>query len=85
MFRKLIIALGATAALAATVSSASAWHHHHHKHYGWGAFGAGVALGALATPVVAGYPYGYASDCYKVKRWVDTPYGPRLRRVTVCN
>ena len=84
MFRKLIIVLGATAALAATASSASAWHsHHHHKHYGWGAFGAGVALGALATPVVAGYPY--AGSCYVVKRWVDTPYGPRLRRVTVCD
>jgi hypothetical protein len=84
MFRKLIIALGATAALTATVSSASAWHSHHHNH-GWGAFGAGVALGALATPVVAGYPYGYASNCYVVKRWVDTSYGPRLRRVTVCD
>jgi hypothetical protein len=84
MFRKLIIALGATAALAASVGSASAWHHHH-KHYGWGAFGAGVALGALATPVVAGYPYGYAGSCYIVKRWVDTPFGPRLRRFTVCN
>ena len=84
MFRKLIIALGATAALTATASSAFAWHpHHHHKHYGWGAFGAGVALGALATPVVAGYPY--SGGCYIVKRWVDTPYGPRLRRVTVCD
>ena len=83
MFRKLIIVLGATAALAATAGSASAYHpHHHHYHgYGWGAFGAGVALG-LAAPVVASYPYG--GNCYLVKRWVDTPYGPRLRRVTVC-
>jgi hypothetical protein len=83
MFRKLIIALGATAALAATVSSASAWHHHHHhKHYGWGAFGTGLAYG-LAVPAVATYPY--VGGCYIVKRWVDTPYGPRLRRVTVCD
>jgi hypothetical protein len=83
MFRKLIIALGTTAALAATVSGASASPHHHHYHgYGWGAFGAGVALG-LATPVVASYPY--ASNCYVVKRWVDTAYGPRLRRMTVCD
>ena len=81
MFRKLIIALTATAALAATASSASAWHHHH-NHYGWGAFGAGLALGA-AAPVVVGYPE--ASNCYVVKRWVDTPYGPRLRRMTVCD
>ena len=84
MIRKFIVALGATAALAATVSSASAWNSSHHGHgYGYGAFGAGLALGALATPVVAGYPYG--GNCYLVKRWVDTPYGPRLRRVTVCN
>lgn len=85
MFRKLIIALGATAAFAAAASSpALAWHPHHHNHgYGWGAFGAGVALGALTTPVVAGY--GYGESCYRVKRWVDTPYGPRLRRVTVCD
>jgi hypothetical protein len=82
MIRKLILALGATAALAASVSSASAWHSHHHHGWGWGAFGTGVALG-LAAPVVASYPY--AGGCYIVKRWVDTPYGPRLRRVTVCN
>jgi hypothetical protein len=84
MFRKLITALGTTAALAATVSGASAYpHHHYHGHgYGWGAFGAGVALG-LAAPVVASYPY--ASNCYVVKRWVDTAYGPRLRRMTVCD
>lgn len=82
MFRKLIIALGTTAALAASVSAASAFPHHHHGHgWGWGAFGTGVALG-LAAPVVASYPY--ASNCYVQKRWVDTPYGPRLRRVPVC-
>lgn len=85
MFRKSILALGAIVALAASASSASAGHwHHHHKHYGWGAFGAGLAIGALATPVATGYPY-YGGGCYIVKRWVDTPYGPRLRRVTVCN
>ena len=85
MFRKLIIALGATAALAATVSSASAWnpHNKHGYGYGWGALGAGVALGLATAPVVANYPYG--GSCYRVKRWVDTPYGPRLRRVTVCD
>jgi hypothetical protein len=26
----------------------------------------------------------YASDCYVVKKVVDTPFGPRVRRVTVC-
>ena len=35
--------------------------------------------------------YGYgptyvaAPDCYVVKRVIDTPYGPRVRRVTVCD
>jgi hypothetical protein len=85
MFRKLIIALGATAALVAAASSpALAYHSHHHGHghgWGWGALGAGVALG-LAAPVVASYPY--ASNCYVQKRWIATPYGPRLRRVPVC-
>jgi hypothetical protein len=82
MFRKLIITLGATVALAASVGSASAWSHHHHHHgHGWGAFGAGLALGLVAPAVTAPVVVG----CYKVKRWVATPYGPRLRRVTVCN
>jgi hypothetical protein len=82
MVRKLIIALGAAAAFTATATSAFAWHPHHHYGYGWGAFGTGVALG-LAAPVVASYPNG--SNCYIVKRWVDTNHGPRLRRMTVCD
>jgi hypothetical protein len=78
MFRKLTLALGATAALAITAlapTSASAWHHHHS--HGWRhGFGFGIY-----APVVAAAPVG----CYIVKRWVDTAYGPRLRRVEVCS
>lgn len=82
MFRKLILALGATAAIGAAAlapTSASAhwhgggWHHGHHWH------GGGFGFGIYAPTYVA------ASDCYRVKRLVETPYGLRWRRVTVCD
>jgi hypothetical protein len=78
MFRKLMIALGATAviattALAPTAASAKHWHHHHnHWFHGGVAFYPG--------------PYAYAApDCYIVKRVVWTPWGKRIRRVEVCD
>lgn len=84
MFRKLTIAIAATAALGAaalapTAASAGGggWHpkHHWHGHHGWhGGFGIGFGPTFVSGP-----------DCYVVKRLVDTPYGPRWRRVTVCN
>lgn len=82
MFRKLIIACAATAALGAaalapTAASAGGggWHGYH-GHHGWhGGFGVGFY----------GPRYVSGPDCYVVKRLVDTPYGPRWRRVTVCN
>ena len=55
--------------------------------------GLGVGLGlGLAAPYYyggyGGYPYGYSSyydpGCYVVRRRVMTPYGWRIRRVTVC-
>jgi hypothetical protein len=60
--------------------------------------GLGVGLGlGLAAPYYygGGYPYGYGGypyrysnyyepSCYVVRRRVWTPYGWRLRRVTVC-
>lgn len=55
--------------------------------------GVGLGLGlGLAAPYYyggyGGYPYGYSSyydpGCYVVRRRVWTPYGWRLRRVTVC-
>jgi hypothetical protein len=81
MFRKSMIALAAiatvsAAALAPTAASAKGgkwgggWHHHHHFK-GYGFYGA---------PLLAA---GVYQGCW-VKRWVDTPYGPRLRRVYVC-
>lgn len=85
MFRKLTIALGAAAVVAAaalsptTASAAPGWHGHgghgygygHHRGYrGWGFYGPAFYAG---------------SDCYVVRRVVFTPYGKRIRRVTVCN
>jgi hypothetical protein len=85
MFRKLTIALTATAALAAAAlapTAASAWPHHHHHGFGWGygAIGAAALIGA-ATVAATSAP---AAGCYYVKRWVDTPVGPRPRYVPVC-
>jgi hypothetical protein len=75
MTRKLVIALGATAiiagaALAPTAASAG-WKHKHH-HHGWHG---GISM---YTPAFFG-PY-----CYRVKRLVLTPFGYKVRRVTVC-
>lgn len=84
MFRKFIIAAGATAALAAAAlsptaaSAAPGWHGGHHGHHGWHGGWYGPRFGVVA-------PIGYASDCYVVRRVVPTPYGPRVRHVTVCD
>lgn len=80
MFRKLTLALAATAALGAaalapTAASAGGWHGHH-WHHGW--YG-GYGFGIYAPTYVA------APSCYVVRRVVFTPYGKRIRRVTVCD
>ena len=78
MFRKSLLALSAltvigAAALTPTTASAG-WKHHH---FGWGTGYYGYGY----SPSYIGYT-GY-STCW-VKRWVDTPYGPRLKRFYVC-
>jgi len=80
MFRKLILALGATAvigaaALSPTTASAKGWKHNH-WHHGWG-HGFGISFGVPLT-------YGYG-DCYIVRRVVWTKYGKRIRRYEVCD
>lgn len=92
MIRKLTIALSAVAvvavaALAPTTASAGGggwkgkhgWHGGHgwHGKHGWHGGGFGVGF--------YGPAYYAAPDCYVVRRVVHTPYGKRLRRVTVCN
>jgi hypothetical protein len=78
MIRKLIIALGATVVLGAAALSpttASAWGHGHWGH-GWHG---GYGYYGFGPTYVGG------SDCYRVKRLVETPFGMRWRRVLVCN
>ena len=82
MFRKTLLALSAltvivAAALAPTAASAAGgkggFKHHHGLSFGHSYY---------AGPVYAYSDYGYGS-CW-VKRWVDTPFGPRLKRFFVC-
>jgi hypothetical protein len=78
MIRKLILALGATVALGAAALTPTAASAHPHGHWGhW--YGHGIGIGFYAPTYVA------APDCYIVKRVVETPYGLRERRVTVCD
>jgi len=83
MFRKLVLALGASAvigaaALSPTAASAGGWHGHHGWHHGWHhRWHHGFRVG-FYTP-------GYYGDCYIVRRVVWTPYGKRIRRVEVCD
>jgi hypothetical protein len=77
MFRKLVLALGATTVIAAaalTPTSASAWGWHHHNHF-WG-----HGFGIYAPTYVAD------GDCYRVKRTFERPDGSiRVRYVLVCD
>jgi hypothetical protein len=81
MFRKALFTVSAltvlaAAALAPTAASAG-WkgHHGHHGHHGWGK---SFYYGGPSFVAYTGY-----NTCW-VKRWVDTPYGPRLKRMYVC-
>jgi hypothetical protein len=79
MSRKLALALGATIAIGSAAlipTTASAHMHGHHGHGHWRG-GVGITLVAPATVI--------ASECYVVKKVVYTPFGPRVRRITVCN
>jgi hypothetical protein len=65
------------------------WHHAWGgaRHYAWGggwrhAWGRGWSRGGPRF-FVGGPYYGYAGSCL-VRRWVGTPWGPRLRWVSVC-
>jgi hypothetical protein len=81
MFRKLVLALGATtviaaAALAPTSASAWGWHHNHHNHWGHHGFGFGIYA---PTNVDGG-------DCYRVKRTFERRDGSiGVRYVLVCD
>ncbi len=79
MFSKIMFELAAVTAVGAAslapTSADAGWKGKHwHKHWGHGHFYHGYYAPAY---------YGYGYGCW-VKRWVDTPYGPRLRRIYVC-
>jgi hypothetical protein len=76
MFRKTMLALGAsialgTAALAPTSASAHGWGHGGGWGHGWG------------HGPHFGFYYGGYDGCIR-ERWIPTPFGPVLRRVNVC-
>jgi hypothetical protein len=51
------------------------------------AVGLGIGLGlAAGYPYYAGYPYGYYGyrGCWR-RAVVETPWGPRVRRIWVCD
>ena len=84
MFRKLTIALGAAAVVAAaalsptTASAAPGWHGHGHHGHGYHRWHRGFGIGFYG-------PRYYAGDCYIVRRVVYTSHGKRWRRVRVCD
>ncbi len=79
MFRKLTLSALALAALglaALTPTTADAGHKHKHWHGHKWQHGK-VYYGGPA------YYRGHYASCW-TKRWVKTPYGPRLQRVYIC-
>jgi hypothetical protein len=81
MFRKFTLALGATVAIGAAALIPTTASAHMHGGHGHGHFhgGYGWRVGIIAPTTVI------ASDCYVTKQLVNTPVGPRVRRITVCD
>lgn len=78
----------ALAAAAAAALSLAAAPKAEARYFPWGAVAAGAIVGGAALAIAGSqaraapaYDYG---DCFTVRRWVDTPYGPALRRIRVC-
>lgn len=91
------LATAGTLAVAAVAMPATAQAENWHHHGNGGAVAAGV-VGGLAAGAIIGsavapnYGYGYYSGgpyaysrCYLVRQKVWTDYGPRWRRVRVCD
>jgi hypothetical protein len=81
MFRKTILAVAATAVIAAaSLTPASA-----HEHHGFGFGGIGFGLGMLGASIAASNYYGNYDSCYQYQTFV-TPRG-HVRRmlVNVCD
>lgn len=88
--RKMLVIIAALAgAITFVPSGASARGFRGGRGWGWGgpAIGLGIGLGlAGAYGGYYGYPaYGYGyGGCWR-RAVVDTPYGPRVRRIWVCD
>jgi hypothetical protein len=94
-----VAAVAVAATMLAPTEASARWHGGYgHRGFGWG--GAAVGLG-LGLGLAAGYPYyarggyygygpyygyggGYYGGCWR-RVIVGTPWGPRSRRVWVCN
>jgi hypothetical protein len=88
MFRKIMIACVAVAAIAASAptTAEARWGHGGGWHGGWHGGGWGWGGPRFYGGYGGGYyPYAYGGypSCYRSVR-VYTPYGPRWRRVWVC-
>jgi hypothetical protein len=85
MIRMKTLALAAVAAVSLIAFSAPKAEA---ARFPWGAVAAGVVIGGTAAAIASSNAYagsyGYGS-CYTTRRWVDTPYGPAVRRVRVCD
>ncbi|MGU9981106.1 hypothetical protein ACJ4V0_13800 [Phreatobacter sp. HK31-P] len=85
--KTLAIAALAVATLSVGISSQAEAGPWHRRHIGWGvgALATGLIVGGAIASSRAHAGYGYASDCYLTRRWVDTPYGLRRQTVRICD
>ena len=82
MFRKLALALGATVAIGCRrlIPTSASAHMHGHGHLATARATVGAGASASMRRRPTSPPTATSS-----KQLVDTPVGPRVRRVTVCN
>ncbi|MCZ8316212.1 hypothetical protein [Phreatobacter sp.] len=86
-FKTLALAAAAAATLTVGISSQAEAGPWHRRHLAWGVGGlaTGLIIGGALASSRAHAGYGYASDCYLTRRWVDGPYGPERRTIRVCH
>jgi hypothetical protein len=85
MYRKLLLVLAAIVGVAFAPTGASArGRGRGFRGFGWGAPAIGLGLGlGLGAGYYYGGPYYASRGCWR-RVIVDTPYGPRARRIWVC-
>ena len=87
MNRFTTLALAAVPAIALTLAAAPKAEA---AYFPWGAVAAGVVVGGAAVAIAnsrsaSADPLPAYGSCYMVRRWVDTPSGPAVRRIRVCD